>query len=35
VADGRLYQADMDYMGFGSIGDQKDAMVRVLELAIR
>jgi hypothetical protein len=35
VANGRLYQANMDYMGFESIGDQKDAMVRVLELAIR
>jgi hypothetical protein len=35
VAKGRLYQASMDYMGFESIGDQKDAMVRVLELAIR
>jgi hypothetical protein len=35
VAKGRLYQADMSYMGFDTIGDQKDAMVRVLELAIR
>jgi hypothetical protein len=35
VSKGRLYQADMSYMGFESIGDQKDAMVRVLELAIR
>jgi hypothetical protein len=35
VANGRLYQANMDYMGFESIGDQKDAMVKVLELAIR
>lgn len=35
VAKGRLYQANMNYMGFESIGDQKDAMVRVLELAIR
>jgi hypothetical protein len=35
VAKGRLYQADMDYMGSETIGDQKDAMVRVLELAIR
>ena len=35
VSKGRLYQADMDYMGFESIGDQKDAMVRVLELALR
>jgi len=35
VAKGRLYQANMHYMGFESIGDQKDAMVRVLELAIR
>jgi hypothetical protein len=35
VSKGRLYQADMSYMGFESIGDQKDAMVRVLEVAIR
>jgi hypothetical protein len=35
VANGRLYQANMNYMAFESIGDQKDAMVRVLELAIR
>lgn len=35
VAKGRLYQANMNYMAFESIGDQKDAMVRVLELAIR
>jgi hypothetical protein len=35
VAKGRLYQANMQYMGFETIGDQKDAMVRVLELAIR
>jgi hypothetical protein len=35
VAKGRLYQANMDYMGFETIGDQKGAMVRVLELAIR
>ena len=35
LANGRLYQANMDYMGFESIGDQKDALVRVLELAIR
>ena len=35
VANERLYQANMDYMGFETIGDQKDAMVRVLELAIR
>lgn len=35
VARGRLYQASMEYLGFESIGDQKDAMVRVLELAIR
>jgi hypothetical protein len=35
VAKGRLYQANMDYMGAETIGDQKDAMVRVLELAIR
>jgi hypothetical protein len=35
VAKGRLYQANMDYMGFETIGDQKDAMLRVLELALR
>ena len=35
VARGRLYQAKMDYMGADSIGDRKDAMIRVLELAIR
>jgi len=35
VSNGRLYQADMSYMGFESIGDQKDAMIRVLEVAIR
>lgn len=35
VAKGRLYQANMEYMGLETIGDQKDAMVRVLELAIR
>jgi len=34
VAGGRLYQARMNYFMFGSIGDQKDAMVRVLKLAI-
>jgi len=27
-----VYQANMEYMGFNSIGDQKDAMVRVLKL---
>jgi hypothetical protein len=35
VSKDRLYQADMSYMGFESIGDQKDAMIRVLEVAIR
>jgi len=35
VAGGHLYQAKMNYFLFGSIGDQKDAMVRVLKLAIR
>jgi hypothetical protein len=35
LANGRLYQANMDYMGFETIGNQKDALVRVLELAIR
>jgi len=35
VANGRLYQASIEYMGLESIGDRKDAMVRVLELAIR
>jgi hypothetical protein len=35
VSKGRLYQADMSYMGFESIGNQKDAMIRVLEVAIR
>jgi hypothetical protein len=35
LAKGRLYQAEMGYMGFGSLGDQKEAMVRVLEMAIR
>ena len=35
VAKGHPYQANMVHMGFESMGDWKDAMVRVLELAIR
>jgi hypothetical protein len=35
VAKGRLYQASMESMALESIGDRKDAMIRVLELAIR
>jgi hypothetical protein len=35
VAKGVLYQASMDYMAVEGIGDRKDAMIRVLELAIR
>jgi hypothetical protein len=35
LAKGRLYQSNMDYMGSETIGDQKEAMVRVLKLAIR
>jgi hypothetical protein len=35
VAKGVLYQASMDYMAVEGIGDRKDAMVRVLQLAIR
>lgn len=35
VSKGRLYQANMQYMGFESVGDQKDAMIKVLELAVR
>lgn len=34
VAGGHLYLARMNYFMFGSIGGQKDAMVRVLKLAI-
>jgi hypothetical protein len=34
VAGGRVYRATMSYFEFGSIGDQRDAMVRVLKLAI-
>jgi hypothetical protein len=34
VAGGRVYRATMNYFAFGSIGDQRDAMVRVLKLAI-
>ena len=35
VAKGVLYQASMDYMAVEGIGDRKDAMVRVLKLAMR
>ena len=35
VAKGVLYQASMDYMAAEGIGDRKEAMIRVLELAIR
>jgi len=32
VVGNHVYHAKMDYMGFNTIGDQKDAMVRVLKL---
>lgn len=35
IVRGRLYTADLEYSGLGSIGDQKEAMVRVLEAASR
>jgi hypothetical protein len=34
VAGGRVYRATMNYFAFGSIGNQKEAMVRMLKLAI-
>jgi hypothetical protein len=35
VAKGRLYQASIDYFGLEDIGDRKNALIKVLELAIR
>jgi hypothetical protein len=35
VAGDHVHRATMEYFGYGSIGDQKDAMVRVLRLATR
>jgi hypothetical protein len=35
VAGSHVYRASMEYLGFNTIGDQKDAMVRVLKLIAR
>jgi hypothetical protein len=35
VAKGRLYQANIQYTGLENIGDRKDAMIKVIELAMR